>query len=127
MTNASKLPSRLSPLAEFDMPDGYTWLAIVPFGWAKDDDLGKAVRKACKNGGRIGVRRYSPSRGWLTIVVAPATAILDHFGRIVDEPEKGYGDGRSISVAHWDEDNVCTKMLPDHIHRALLEIATASD
>lgn len=117
----SKLPARLTPLEDYCLPDGYVWLVMVPFGWAKGDDLGSTVRKACRNGGKRGVRPYSPSRGWLNVFASPSTVVVDGFGRVVDDPKEGYGCGRTQLVAHWDEDSVCQHMLPEHLYKAIRE------
>lgn len=110
----TKLPKRLTPFEDYTLPDGKVWLVMVPFGWAKGTDLGSTVRKACRNGGRSGVRPYSPARGWLHVFVSPSSVVVDGYGRIVDSPKDGYGDERTRLVAAWNEDNVCTQLDRKH-------------
>jgi hypothetical protein len=118
-TTKSKLPTRLIPFEEFELPDGCVWLAMVPGGWARGDDLASTVRKACRNGtkSRSYSKPYSPSRGFLCIYVAPSTVVVDDYGRIIDDPSTDSGNGSTQAVAHWDQDGVCRLMLPERFLR----------
>ena len=69
------LPKRLRDLDA--PPEGRIWLAMVATGWAKDADLGTAVRQACHHG-----TGSTPASGPLLLAHVTPDTYVDGMGSI---------------------------------------------